>query len=210
MGVGVYLVEEAEADELASVIRQVPEGGFVLGASLMKTAQGQETALRYLSEQQARDAGLGAEALEDLESEQPGTEQWGELVLTPREQEVMSLLAKNASDKAIANRLSITERAVKGHVNRIRYMLRVASRSQVVEYARGGTSEAGDEATLKATAGSIPGGLRAEPDANGGQRPHEPEASPANQESDAIVGDVVLVISPSLEPVLLIRATWLA
>lgn len=27
LGVGAYLVEEAEADELASVIRQVPEGG---------------------------------------------------------------------------------------------------------------------------------------------------------------------------------------
>ena len=211
LGAGAYLVEEAEADELASVIRQVPEGGFVLGASLMKTVQGQETALRYLAEQQTRDAGLGADALEEHESEQPGTEQWGELVLTPREKEVMKLLVKNASDKAIAHRLSITERAVKGHVSRIRYMLHVASRRQVVEYARGeGMSEAGGEAALKATASSVPGGLRAESDTSIEERPHEPEASPDSQTPGTVMGEIVLVISPPLEPTILIRLhSWL-
>ncbi|MCZ6789718.1 MAG: helix-turn-helix transcriptional regulator, partial [Chloroflexi bacterium] len=175
--------------------------------SLMKTAQGQETALRYLAEQQTREAGLGTEAPEEPESEQPDADQWGELALTPREQEVMKLLAKNASDKAIARRLTITERAVKGHVSRIRYMLRVSSRRQVVEYAKhvGGVPKVSREATLNASTDSDPGGPRAESGASIDERPHEPEASPANQESDVIVGDVVLVISPPLEPVLLIR-----
>ena len=212
LGAGAYLVEETEADELASVIRQVPEGGFVLGASLMKTAQGQETALRYLAEQQTRDTGLRAEALEEPESEQHDTEQWGELTLTPKQQDVMALLAKNASDKAIATRLSITERAVKGHVSRIRYMLGVASRRQVVEYAKraGGVREAGREATLESTASGDPGGPRAESDASIEERPHESEASPDSQAPDAIIGDVVLVISPPLEPTLLIRLhSWL-
>ena len=212
LGVGAYLVEETEADELASVIRQVPEGGFVLGASLMKTVQGQETALRYLAEQKTKDAGLSAEVLEEPESEQSGTEQWGELALTPREQEVMKLLAKNASDKAIATRLSTTERVVKGHVSRIRYMLRVASRRQVVEYAKraGGEPGAGRGATLEVVAGGDPNGPRAESDASIDERPHEPETSPSDQKSGAIVGDVVLVISPPLEPTLLIRLhSWL-
>ena len=48
LGVGGYLVQDAQADELVSAIRRVPEGGFVFGATLMKTAQGQEKALRYL------------------------------------------------------------------------------------------------------------------------------------------------------------------
>lgn len=198
----------------------------------MKTAQGQETALRYLAEQQIRDAGLSAEVLEEPESELSGSEEWGELTLTPREQEVMKLLAKNASDKAIANRLSTTERVVKGHVSRIRYMLRVASRRQVVEYAKhaGGIPETGGEATLEGIASGGPGGLRAESDAGIEERPmveqstdemtddtpqipqdeHKSESYPDRQAPDVIMGDVVLVISPPLEPALLIRLhSWL-
>ena len=124
----------------------------------------------------------------------------------------MRLLAKNASDKAIATRLATTERVVKGHVSRIRYMLRVASRRQVVEYAKraGGIPEVGREATVEAVAGGDPSDLRAESDVSINEGPHEPETSPADQESEAIVGDVVLVISPPLEPTLLIRLhSWL-
>ena len=50
-GAAGYLVKDAKAHELVSAIRCVHEGGFVFGASVMNTAQGQETAFRYLAGQ---------------------------------------------------------------------------------------------------------------------------------------------------------------
>ena len=51
LGAGGYLVQDAQDDELVSAIRRAPDGGFVFGASIMKTAQGKEIALRYLTVQ---------------------------------------------------------------------------------------------------------------------------------------------------------------
>ena len=48
MGAKAYVVENTEADELASVIRRVPDGGFVIGASLMNTVTGQASVFQYL------------------------------------------------------------------------------------------------------------------------------------------------------------------
>ncbi|MBI4199439.1 MAG: response regulator transcription factor [Chloroflexi bacterium] len=53
VGAKGYVVQDAEADELASAIRGVPEGGFVFGATLMKTAGGREVALRYFAGHEA-------------------------------------------------------------------------------------------------------------------------------------------------------------
>ncbi len=56
--------------------------------------------------------------------------------LTPREAEVLRLLATGASNRAIAGQLVITERTVKAHVSQVLAKLEVASRTEAVARAR--------------------------------------------------------------------------
>lgn len=52
--------------------------------------------------------------------------------LTEREQEVMNLLAKGLSNKAIAGRLYLSEKTVKNHINRIYAKLGVTTRAEAI------------------------------------------------------------------------------
>jgi DNA-binding NarL/FixJ family response regulator len=56
--------------------------------------------------------------------------------LTPREVEVLRLVAQGLSNRAIAERLVITERTVKAHVTHILRKLDVSSRTQAAARAR--------------------------------------------------------------------------
>jgi DNA-binding NarL/FixJ family response regulator len=58
------------------------------------------------------------------------------VALTPREQEVMRLLAQGADNCKIAEMLVISENTVKTHVAHILEKLGVHSRSQVLAHAR--------------------------------------------------------------------------
>ncbi|NEQ87288.1 MAG: response regulator transcription factor, partial [Moorea sp. SIO2I5] len=53
---------------------------------------------------------------------------WDEL--TPREQEILRLIATGASNREIANRLYISEKTVKNHVTHILSRLNVRDRTQ--------------------------------------------------------------------------------
>lgn len=66
--------------------------------------------------------------------ELPGTRSRGELVepLTPRELEVLALLADGLSNRRIASRLEISEHTVKFHVNAILLKLDANSRTEAV------------------------------------------------------------------------------
>lgn len=55
--------------------------------------------------------------------------------LTPREREVLTLLAKGRSNKEIARALSISEKTVKNHINNIFAKLHCNDRTQAVLYA---------------------------------------------------------------------------
>ncbi|HXF57756.1 MAG TPA: response regulator transcription factor [Actinomycetota bacterium] len=63
--------------------------------------------------------------------------------LTPREREVLALLAQGATGQAIARRLSITHNTVRSHVQSILNKLQVGSRLEAVAFAiRNGLLEA--------------------------------------------------------------------
>jgi len=70
-------------------------------------------------------------------------------LLTPRERDVLRLLAAGLSNRAIAERLVTSEATVKSHVHRLIGKLGVASRAQVIVRTR----ELGTLATV-----SRPGG----------------------------------------------------
>jgi DNA-binding NarL/FixJ family response regulator len=100
-----YLLKDAEADELCRAIRAAAAGQVHLSA---KAAQ------RLMREVRA--------------PESPE-------VLTPRETEVLRLIAKGQSNKEIAHTLAISEKTVKTHVSSILAKLGVSSRTQAALHA---------------------------------------------------------------------------
>src|SRR6478672_13027919 len=89
-GVG-YLLKDRVADvgEFASAVRRVADGGSALDPSIVSRLVGRRRGLDPLAE------------------------------VTPREREVLELMAEGRSNKAIAERMVVTERAVEKHVTSI-------------------------------------------------------------------------------------------
>jgi DNA-binding NarL/FixJ family response regulator len=106
-GVAGYLLKTMPSDELVRSIRAACDG-FSLGDS-GPTGQGEK-------------AGLPAQ---DVYSPR----------LTTREQEVVRLVARGMSNKAIARHLGISPRTVEGHLNHVFDKLDTTSRTELVHYA---------------------------------------------------------------------------
>jgi two-component system, NarL family, nitrate/nitrite response regulator NarL len=64
-------------------------------------------------------------------------QKWHDLsaLLTPRESEIVGIVAKGGSNKDIAYRLAISEGTLKVHLNRIFRKLDVASRNELIDFA---------------------------------------------------------------------------
>ena len=107
-GASGYLLKDAEAEEVAQAIRAAYNGEVHL-----------DPAVSRLLAQRLR-------ARKDAEPVEP---------LTTREKEVLSQLAKGASNKEIAYELGITERTARTHVSNILGKLALASRTQAALYA---------------------------------------------------------------------------
>lgn len=107
-----YVLKEASPEEVLAALRTVAAGGAVFGAAiaarLVATAARDRTAGRV-----------------DRES------------LTPREQQVLDLLAAGAGNRQIARELELSLKTVQNHVSRILDKLQAADRTEVVLRARG-------------------------------------------------------------------------
>ena len=99
----------AGVDEVVAAVHAVGEGLWVGGPGLVKT----------LMRPQRRGDGPGEESV--IES------------LTPREKEVLQLMAEGLANKQIAMRLSISEHTVKFHLSSLYGKLGVASRTEAVK-----------------------------------------------------------------------------
>ncbi len=100
-GVGYLLKDRvSDVDEFAGAVRRVAEGGSALDPSVVQTLVGRRRK---------------ADPLEEL---------------TPREREVLELMAEGRSNQAIAERLFITLRAVEKHVTSIFTKLRLPASSE--------------------------------------------------------------------------------
>ena len=106
VGVAGYLLKTATATELLHAVRAVADGVFVLDRAVSG---------RLARRWRAGPPGAGA--------------------LTPREDDVLRLLARGRSNKHIAVELSLGVRTVEGHVSNIFAKLGVASRTEAVLYA---------------------------------------------------------------------------
>jgi DNA-binding NarL/FixJ family response regulator len=97
-GVGYLLKQRvSELDEFASAVRRVAEGGSALDPAIVTQLVGRRR----------RDDPISS--------------------LTPREREVLELMAEGRSNQAIAERLVVTERAVEKHVTNIFGKLRLSA-----------------------------------------------------------------------------------
>jgi NarL family two-component system response regulator LiaR len=104
-----YLLKDVSAEDLVKAIQGAHQG----------QAQLHPEVARKLMEQ----------VRQPRKSERPGED------LTPREMEVLRLIASGMSNKEIARELVMTERTVKGHVSNILGKLNLQDRTQAALYA---------------------------------------------------------------------------
>lgn len=100
-----YLLKGASRQEIFEAIRTVHSGGSLLGSDVTNTL------LRHVEQDEGPDA------------------------LTPRELEVLRLVAEGLSNREAAARLFVTERTVKFHVSSLLHKLGAGNRTEAVRVA---------------------------------------------------------------------------
>ena len=113
LGASGFMLKDAPADELIRAVRVVATGDALLAPSI--TRRMIEEATRRRSNVRAEPPQLRA--------------------LTPREREVLELIAKGLSNTEIAERLYLAEQTVKTHVGRVFAKLSLRDRAQAVVFA---------------------------------------------------------------------------
>ncbi len=117
-----YVLKDADRGMLLEAIRAVARGEALLGPSVA----------RRVLEQFAQVSPLAPESPPSAPS--AGRESFEEL--TPRELEVLGLIATGLRNREIAGRLVISERMVGNHISNIFAKLQVADRAQTIVRAR--------------------------------------------------------------------------
>jgi DNA-binding NarL/FixJ family response regulator len=105
-----YILKDDDPDTMLRAIRAVAHGESLLGPTIAQKV------LRQFSALPAKQAPLADD-------------------LTPREVEVLKLIAAGLSNKEIAEALVLSEKTVKNHINNIFSKLHVYDRSQAMLYA---------------------------------------------------------------------------
>ena len=113
-GVSGFIMKDATLEDLVNTIRSVADGAHVLPPQMTGT----------LFSQIAREAVIRGrpEALSAVR-------------MTPREREVINLIAEGLSNKEMAGRLHIASHTVKSHVRNIMEKLMLHTRLQIAAYA---------------------------------------------------------------------------
>jgi two-component system nitrate/nitrite response regulator NarL len=112
-GASGFVVKNGSIDDFVGTIRSVAEGREVLPPVLTTTL------FSHVAQQAVARAGSGMDT---------------DVQVTPREREVIDLIAEGLSNKAIATRLGISTHTVKSHVRNILEKLALHSRLQVAAF----------------------------------------------------------------------------
>ncbi len=110
-----YILKNTGPEELVHAILHIAQGGVIV-SPLMAT--------KLLAELKGLGGGVEKEAAEEAEAG-----------ISPRENEVLQLVARGATNKEIADSLFISENTVKTHLRNIMDKLHLANRSQAAAYA---------------------------------------------------------------------------
>jgi len=111
-----YLLKDTEPEELVHAISHIAQGGVIV-SPLMAT--------KLLTEFKGLTTGVEREAVEEANNAD----------LSPREGEVLQLVAQGATNREIGEALFISENTVKTHLRNIMEKLHLANRSQAAAYA---------------------------------------------------------------------------
>ena len=114
-GVSGFIIKDATFDDLVRTIRAVTNGAKILPAQMTGTLFSQVAGAGA-----CRGGGNGAPDCANL---------------TPREQEVIGLIAEGLSNKGIAGRLHISTHTVKSHVRNVMKKLSIRTRLQIAAHA---------------------------------------------------------------------------
>ncbi|WP_437178921.1 response regulator [Kineococcus endophyticus] len=115
-GANGYLLKDVPAEEVADAVRSVMTGQSLITPKMAGLLLGEFNAMRRRDEE--RNLGL------------PGAPR-----LSPRELEVLRLLARGLPNREIAGQLGISENTVKNHVRNLLEKLQLHSRMEAVVYA---------------------------------------------------------------------------
>ncbi|HEY8394133.1 MAG TPA: response regulator transcription factor [Thermaerobacter sp.] len=133
-GADAYLLKDIEPEDLANAIRLLAAGGGLIPGDLARRLlEGGGPASGGTDVRQGSQPG----APRADEPGSPGTGVPGLDALTPRQQEVLTLLARGLSNREIARQLYLSEGTVKNVVSEIYARLNVRDRVQAVLKARG-------------------------------------------------------------------------
>ncbi len=110
-----YILKNIEPEELTQAIFHIAQGGVIISPLM---------AAKLLSEFQDLSAGAAKKRAQEITAD-----------LSPREDEVLKLVAQGATNKEIADSLFISENTVKTHLRNIMDKLHLVNRSQAAAYA---------------------------------------------------------------------------
>ena len=127
-GADGYLLKTVESDQLADTIVKVVEGESVISPEML-------TKLVSVFRSRPATAPVGAPASAPAPLEPPREAAPSADLLSPREREILLLIARGDSNKLIARELDIAETTVKIHVQHILRKLGLSSRVQAAVYA---------------------------------------------------------------------------
>jgi DNA-binding NarL/FixJ family response regulator len=120
-----YLTKDAGAEEIHRALRRVLEGRAAIDPAVQ----------HHLVDAVAAAPDQSAEPDESAEPAEPAGPDGPPAGLTPREAEVLSLIAEGLSNGEIGGRLFVTEATVKSHVNHLLAKIGARDRAQAVAFA---------------------------------------------------------------------------
>ena len=131
VGAAAYVRASTDADLFMATLRRSARGEFPIDEDVVRFPS---VAARILA--QFRDASTSAVA-EPAPAVPPDGDALGPLFvkLSPRELEILDLVARGNSNKIIGRKLSISDQTVKNHVSAILRKLEVNDRTEAVVYA---------------------------------------------------------------------------
>jgi two-component system response regulator NreC len=122
-GASGYLTKQAASDDLVAAIRAVAGGNIYLQPALA----------RWLIEDYQR---LSAEKAPVPDRAEPaGPQATGLDVLTPRERQVLEMVAQGRSNAEIGSKLGLSHKTIARHRERIMNRLNLHSRTELVKFA---------------------------------------------------------------------------